>query len=324
VGSGGRRVAGSGDKIFVRREGEGKEVLFGKLRLKAPAKINLYLEVGHRRSDGYHRVRTVLQAVEWFDLVELEVRPGATRILLEVEGEAPPGKDNICHRAAALFLEASGIEAEVRIRLTKRIPVAAGLGGGSSDAAAVLRGLAHLTGSGLGGGDLFRLASRLGSDVPFFLLGGTAVGEGRGEEVTPAVQAPPLPVVLANPGKGLSTAEVYRRFDLLPPGKPPQGGPRPLLESLATGEVAGVAPRLYNALQEAACALLPEISDLLEAGRRAGALGVLVSGSGPTVFMLPAGPVEAEAIASRMREVAPVVKATRFCSHGVVLQEHDP
>ncbi|MDI6874305.1 4-(cytidine 5'-diphospho)-2-C-methyl-D-erythritol kinase [Candidatus Solincola sp.] len=292
-----------------------------KALLKAPAKINLYLEVGPRRADGYHRVRTVLQAVEWFDLVELEVEPGGRGISLEVEGEAPTGEDNLCHRAAELFLEAAGISAGVRIKLTKDIPVAAGLGGGSSDAAAVLRGLDYLTGAGLGGENLFRLASRLGSDVPFFLLGGTVLGEGRGEVVTPAVQAPSLPVVLANPGKGLSTAEVYRRFDLLPAGEPPAGGPRSLLDSLAAGDVGGVAAHLYNALQEAACALLPELAGILIAARRTGAPGVLLSGSGPTVFMLASGPEEAELIASRIREAAPVVRVTRFCSHGVVLEE---
>lgn len=298
--------------------------MLGKLLLKAPAKINLYLEAGPRRGDGYHRVRTVLQAVEWFDLVELELEPGGKGVYLEVDGDAPSGEDNLCYRAAWLFLEATGISAGVRIRLTKEIPVAAGLGGGSSDAAAVLRGLDHLSGAGLGKRSLFHLASRLGSDVPFFLLGGTAVGEGRGEVVTPVVQAPPLPVVLANPGKGLSTSEVYRRFDLLAPPEPPAGGPQPLLDSLAAGDVVGAAAHLYNALQDAACTLLPELMDLLEAARRSGALGALVSGSGPTVFMLAPGLEEAELIASRMRGAAPVVKVARFCSHGAVLGEAAP
>ncbi len=298
--------------------------MYGKLLLKAPAKINLYLEVGPRRGDGYHRVRTVLQAVEWFDLVELELEPGSRGIHLEVEGEAPSGEDNLCHRAARLFLETAGISARVRIRLTKEIPVAAGLGGGSSDAAAVLRGLEHLSGAGLGKRELFRLASRLGSDVPFFLVGGTALGEGRGEVVTPVEQAPPFPVVLVNPGKGLSTSEVYRRFDLLPPAEPPAGGPRPLLDSLAAGDAAGAAAHLYNALQDAACALLPELVGLLEAACRSGALGALVSGSGPTVFMLAPGPEEAELLASRMGEAAPLVRVSRFCSHGVVIGEPAP
>ncbi|MGQ9757872.1 MAG: 4-(cytidine 5'-diphospho)-2-C-methyl-D-erythritol kinase [Actinomycetota bacterium] len=290
-----------------------------KARFKAPAKINLYLEVGPRRPDGYHRVRNVLQTVEWFDLLDLEVRLGEKGIRLEVEGKAPPGEDNLCYRAAELFLEAAGITAGVCIRLKKEIPVAAGLGGGSSDAAAVLRGLEYLTGAGLGREDLLTLAARLGSDVPFFIVGGTALGEGRGEVVTPVVQAPPLPLVLANPGKELSTAEVYRRYDLLPAGEPPEGGPGPLLDSLAAGDALGVASHLYNALEEAASALLPELKGILEAARRAGAPGVLVSGSGPTVFALAGAPEEAESIAFRMREVAPVVRVTRFCSHGVAL-----
>lgn len=290
-----------------------------RVRLRAPAKINLYLEVGPRRADGYHRVRTVLQAVEWFDRVDLELNPGGSGISLEVEGEAPRGGDNLCRRAAEVFLKAAGLTAGVRIRLTKAIPTAAGLGGGSSDAAAVLRGLEYLTGVGLGARVLFRLAADLGSDVPFFLLGGTALGEGRGEVVTPTRQVPPFPVVLANPGRELSTAEVYRRFDLLPPSEPPAEGPRPLLDSLAAGDLRGAASRLYNSLQEAACTLLPELVGILEAARRSGAPGVLVSGSGPTVFVLPGGVEEAESVASLLREAAPVVKVTRFCSHGVVL-----
>ncbi len=288
--------------------------------LKAPAKINLYLEVGPRGPDGFHRVRTVMQAVEWFDLVELEVDPGGRGIRLEVRGEAPSGEDNLCHRAAGLFLRETGLSAGVSIRLTKEIPAAAGLGGGSSDAAAVLRGLEYLTGTGLSAGELFRLASQLGSDVPFFLLGGTVLGEGRGEEVTPVAQAPPFPVVLVNPGKGLSTAEVYRRFDLLHPGEPSAGGPHPMLDALGAGDLEGVVAHLRNDLQEAACALLPELPVILDAARRAGARGVLVTGSGPTVFLLAASVQEAETLAARMRGVAPVVRVARFCAHGVVLE----
>lgn len=288
-----------------------------RITLKAPAKINLYLEVGSRRPDGYHSVRTVLQAVEWFDLVELEMERVGRGVELEVAGEAPAGEENLCQRAVGAFLEATGVSMGVKVKLTKRIPLAAGLGGGSSDAAAVLRGLNHLTGGSLGREELFRLASSLGSDVPFFLVGGTALGEGRGERIIPVVQAPPLPVVLVNPGSGLPTAEVYRRFDSSPRKEPPAEGLRSLLDSLAAGDVRRLASFLHNSLQEAACELLPVLREILDAARRAGAGGVLVSGSGPTVFMLAADDREAELLASRMEEIAPVVFRTRFCRHGV-------
>lgn len=286
--------------------------------VKAPAKINLYLEVGARRPDGFHQVRTVIQAVEVFDRLDLELDEGGGGVRLEVEGMAPPGEENLCCRAAAAFLEATGMRLGVRIRLTKSIPTAAGLGGGSSDAAAVLRGLNLLAGEALGQEDLFRLAAGLGSDVPFFLVGGTAMGEGRGERVKPLIQAPPLPVVLANPARGLLTPEVYRRYDLLGPVEPPLGGPEPLLEALRRGDARDAAPFLFNALEPAACELLPELRKIMEI-IAAGGGKPLVSGSGPTVFVLAPDEEEAERMASLLEGEVPLVFRTRFCSHGAAV-----
>ncbi|MEW6553660.1 MAG: 4-(cytidine 5'-diphospho)-2-C-methyl-D-erythritol kinase [Actinomycetota bacterium] len=285
--------------------------------IEAPAKINLYLEVGPARPDGYHPVRTVLQTVEVCDLLAVEVTDGGSGLHLEVEGDAPPGEDNLCLRAAAAFLAATGLRMGIRIALTKAIPQAAGLGGGSSDAAAVLRVLNFIAGEALGREELLQVASTLGMDVPFFLVGGTALGEGRGERITALPQAPPLPVLLANPGRGLSTAEVYRRFDEVGGEDPPVPGPADLITALHRGDAGAIASLLHNSLQPAACGLMPEVGSLLRAAERAGAAGALVSGSGPTVFILPAGEGRLADLEAEMRRYAPMVISTRFRPSGV-------
>ncbi len=285
--------------------------------LEAPAKINLYLEVGPPRLDGYHPVRTVLQTVELCDLVEMEVTDGGTGLQLTVEGDAPSGEDNLCHRAATTFLEATGLRMGIKIGLSKRIPQAAGLGGGSSDAAAVLRILNSLGGEALSREELLGMAASLGMDVPFFLVGGTALGEGRGERISPLAQAPPLPVVLLNPGTGLVTADVYRRFDAAGGDSPAAQGPESLLAALPGGDAGAIAPLLFNSLQRAACDLMPGLDALLQKALEAGAAGALVSGSGPTVFALAGDDGRADTLETEMRKYAPFVARTRFRSAGV-------
>ncbi len=285
--------------------------------IEAPAKINLYLEVGPARPDGYHPVRTVLQTVDLCDLLAVEVTDGGTGLRLEVEGEAPPGEDNLCYRAAAAFLAATGLRMGIKIALTKVIPQAAGLGGGSSDAAAVLRVLNFIAGEALSREELLHLASTLGMDVPFFLVGGTALGEGRGERVTALPQAPPLPVILVNPGVGLSTAEVYGRFDVLGGEDAPAPGPAGLIAALPRGDSRVIAALIYNSLQRAACELMPEVASLLQEAERAGAAGALVSGSGPSVFVLPSSEEQAVDLEAEMKGHAPLVTRTSFRSCGV-------
>lgn len=287
------------------------------IRLEAPAKINLYLEVGRLGPDGYHPVRTVMQAVELHDTVEVELSEGSTGFELEVEGEAPAGVENLCLKAAAAFASATGMQVAGRIRLEKRIPLSAGLGGGSSDAAAVLRALVQLTGVDMGKEKMFGLAASIGTDVPFFLLGGTALGEGRGERVTPLVQAPPLPLLLLNPGVGLSTREVYARFDALGGDVPPGEGAEDLAAALARGDVEGIASRMHNSLQRAAREMAPEIDVLIELALQAGAPGALVSGSGPTVFALAADDASAIEMEGRLAGEVPLVLRTRFRGSGV-------
>lgn len=290
-----------------------------KLVLEAPAKINLYLEVGPLRADGYHSVRTVMQAIELCDMVEIALGPGGGRIELQVEGDAPAGDENLCVQAAESFSAWLKKPMAARIKLRKRIPKGAGLGGGSSDAAAVLRGLLLLSEADMSRDELFRLAASLGSDVPFFLIGGTALGMGRGEEIFPLVQAPPLLVVLANPGNELSTRLVYERFDLVGGGEPHDDGPGPLIESLAAGAANRIPALLFNSLQQASTEIVPDTLELMERAREAGAEGCLVSGSGPTIFALANNEEQAVMLENEMKQVAPWVLRTSFRSCGVSL-----
>jgi len=288
-----------------------------RITLEAPAKINLYLEVGSLRPDGFHNVRTVIQAVDLCDRVEVELKGAGEALELEVEGEAPAGGDNLCLRAAETINSVLRKPVGARIRLVKRIPQAAGLGGGSSDAAAVLRALDFLLGGVLRKRELLSMAASLGSDVPFFLLGGTVLAGGRGERISPLKQAPPLQVVLVNPGRELSTSEVYRWFDQAGGEDPPPGGPEALIGALPGGDTGEISRHLFNSLQRAACILAPEVEELLASALRAGAEGALVSGSGPTVFLLARDEDGATALEARMRDTAPLVVRTRFRGAGV-------
>jgi 4-diphosphocytidyl-2-C-methyl-D-erythritol kinase len=291
-----------------------------KVGLEAPAKINLYLEVGSLRPDGYHSVRTIMQTVELYDLVDVELAGRGGGMELKVKGDAPLGEENLCLRAAQAFAETAGMSLDLRISLVKRIPRAAGLGGGSSDAAAVLRALDFLLGEALGPERLLSLAASVGSDVPFFLVGGTALAEGRGERITPLVQAPPLAVILVNPGGELSTADVYRRFDLTVGDGPASHGPEALIEALPLGDIGRIAKLLHNSLQEPAMEIMPAIAGLLGKAKQAGAEGALVSGSGPTVFVLAEDDSRAAALESGMQSDSSLIVKTRFRGSGVSLR----
>jgi 4-diphosphocytidyl-2-C-methyl-D-erythritol kinase len=250
-----------------------------RLVLRTSAKVNLALEVLGRRSDGYHELSTVLQAVDLFDRLTVET---AGTISLETNDAALPTDDgNLIVRAARLLRETAGVKAGARIVLDKRIPVAAGLGGGSSDAAATLWGLNRLWGLRWRRERLMALAVGLGMDVPFFLGPGRALGTGRGEvlKALPAVRG--YAMVLVNPGVPLSTQAVYSR---VPKGwrAEPEGTKR-VLEALRTRSAARLAAALTNHL-ERWVEPVPVIGRMTAALLAAGALGAVMSGSGPTVF----------------------------------------
>jgi len=252
------------------------------LVLRASAKVNLVLEVLGKRPDGYHELSTVMQAVDLFDRLTVEA---AATITLETSEPALPTDDrNLVVRAARLLQEAAGIEAGARIVLDKRIPLAAGLGGGSSDAAATLLGLNRLWGLRWRRERLVELAVKLGMDVPFFLGRGRALGTSRGEVLSALPGIGGYALVLVNPGVGLSTQEVYGR---VPPGwRAESDGTRRMLDALKKRNVVRVAGALTNHLEHWVEPAMPVIGRMKAALLAAGALGAAMSGSGPTVFGL--------------------------------------
>jgi 4-diphosphocytidyl-2-C-methyl-D-erythritol kinase len=265
------------------------------VRVRVPAKINLALKVGAPRPDGFHPLATVYQAVSLYDEVVAEwAEPEEFSVTVSGEGAdlVPVDDTNLAVQAARLLARSHGGHDALGVALTirKSIPVAGGLAGGSSNGAAALLACAVLWDLDLSGEALRGLAAELGSDVPFALLGGTAVGSGRGEEVVPALTTGSYHWVLAFGRHGLSTPAVYRRFDELSPQKPqPPKVPEDLMNALRSGNAAEVGRALSNDLQPAALNLQPQLRRTLQTGLELGALGALVSGSGPTCAFLAAG-----------------------------------
>jgi 4-diphosphocytidyl-2-C-methyl-D-erythritol kinase len=259
--------------------------------VRVPAKVNLQLAVGGPRSDGYHDIATVFQAVSLYD--DVTASAGATEhIRVTVEGPqaalVPDGEDNLAVRAARLLAERAGVVPAVDLHLLKTIPVAGGMAGGSADAAGALLACDALWGTGLARRDLLELAAELGSDVPFGLIGGTAVGLGRGERLIPALARGHFEWVFALADGALSTPRVYAECDRLRAGRVlPQ--PRvcdEVMTALRAGNAEALGRALRNDLQPAACSLRPSLRLALEVGVDYGALGGIVSGSGPTVAFL--------------------------------------
>jgi 4-diphosphocytidyl-2-C-methyl-D-erythritol kinase len=264
----------------------------GSVTVRVPGKVNLFLGVGDLRDDGYHELTTVFHAVSLFD--EITVR-NADVLSLEVSGEGveelPTDHRNLAWRAAELLAEHVGRSPDVAISVEKSIPVAGGMAGGSADAAAVLVAINALWELGVPRRDLHTLAAELGSDVPFALHGGTALGTGRGEQLATVLARNTFHWVLAFGKRGLSTPKVFAEIDRLR-ANPDRGQaprleePEPLLAALASGDAAQLAPLLGNDLQSAAVSLDSGLRRTLRAGEDAGALAGIVSGSGPTCAFL--------------------------------------
>jgi 4-diphosphocytidyl-2-C-methyl-D-erythritol kinase len=272
--------------------------------VRAPSKVNLHLAVGDLRDDGYHELNTVFQALSLSDTVS--VVPAET-LSVTVRGEdarvVPTDSSNLVWQAAEMLAAESGRRPDVEIAIDKGIPVAGGMAGGSADAAATLVGLNALWQLDLSREELDGFAAKLGSDVPFSLHGGTAVGTGRGERLLPVLSRSTFHWVLALAKGGLSTPTVFRELDRLrADGNPPRlGGPEDLMHALTTGDAATLAPLLGNDLQSAALSLNPGLRRTLRAGVAAGALAGIVSGSGPTCAFLCA---EADAAVRVSAELA--------------------
>lgn len=263
------------------------------ITLQAPAKVNFRLDVLRKRADGYHDLRMLMQAVSLYDDIELSLTDAPGITILATTGAIPTGPDNIAWRAADALLRHAGVTAGVRIRIDKRIPVAAGLGGGSSDAATTLMGLNRLLALGYSNAELMAIGLQLGADVPFFIFGQPAIAEGIGEKLTPVTGLPKLPLVIVNPGIPVATAWVYQNL------------------RLTTAKVAAKIPVLYesaadlcgilsNDLEAVTIGRFPVIREIKEQLIAAGAVGALMSGSGASVFAVFADEQQAATAAGQL------------------------
>ncbi|MFF3913019.1 4-(cytidine 5'-diphospho)-2-C-methyl-D-erythritol kinase [Streptomyces sp. NPDC001852] len=272
--------------------------------VRVPAKVNVQLAVGAARVDGFHDLANVFLAVGLYD--EVTVTP-AEELRITCEGpdadQVPLDRTNLAARAAIALAGRRGIEPDVHIHIAKDIPVAGGMAGGSADGAGALLACNTLWGTGASRAELLAICAELGSDVPFSLVGGAALGIGRGEQLTALEVGGSFPWVFAMAGRGLSTPAVFREFDRLAEGReiPEPVASAELLEALAKGDAEALGAAVSNDLQPAALSLFPELAHTLEAGRGAGALAALVSGSGPTTAFLARDAESADKVAAALR-----------------------
>ncbi|WP_316741974.1 4-(cytidine 5'-diphospho)-2-C-methyl-D-erythritol kinase [Streptomyces sp. MK7] len=272
--------------------------------VRVPAKVNVQLAVGAARPDGFHDLANVFLAVGLYD--EVTVTP-ADELRITCEGpdaaQVPLDRTNLAARAAVALAARRGIEPAVHIHIAKDIPVAGGMAGGSADGAGALLACNTLWGTGASRAELLAICAELGSDVPFSLVGGAALGTGRGEQLTALEVGGTFHWVFAVADDGLSTPAVYGEFDRLAEGReiPEPVASEDLLAALAKGDATALAAALSNDLQPAALSLRPSLADTLAAGRAAGASAGLVSGSGPTTAFLAADAESAAAVAEALR-----------------------
>ncbi|MED4455581.1 4-(cytidine 5'-diphospho)-2-C-methyl-D-erythritol kinase [Metabacillus fastidiosus] len=250
---------------------------------KAPAKINLSLDVLHKRDDGFHEVKMIMTTIDLADRVEIRELSIDRIEIISHNRFVPDDQRNLAYQAAKILKERYNIKKGVAIYITKSIPVAAGLAGGSSDAAATLRGLNRLWKLGLSLDELAELGSEIGSDVSFCVYGGTALATGRGEIIQHISPPPHCWVVLAKPTVGVSTADVYKNLNLNAVHHPDVGG---MIDAINKGQYEKICGLLGNVLESVTLKMHPEVANIKDQMKRFGADAVLMSGSGPTVFGL--------------------------------------
>lgn len=310
-----------------------------RVHVVAPAKLNLTLEIVGRRADGYHLLETVMQSIDVADVITVTAAGGAT-VVRGNGDDVPNGDGNLAAQAVAALRAAVAAERGLppslpglTIDIDKRIPVAAGLGGGSADAAAALVAANELWGLQLTKEQLAAVGVEIGADVPFCLHGGTAVARGIGEQLTPVTGVPLLSGVIVNPGFPVSTADVYRR--LREASKPGQaaasertasgqaalgrtlsGRAVEIVDALKQRDVAAVGALLHNALEPVTTAMHPEVGTLRQRMLEAGAFGAVMCGSGPSVFGLARDAEHAAVLGARLRDDAAYVAVCRFLPHG--------
>jgi 4-diphosphocytidyl-2-C-methyl-D-erythritol kinase len=271
------------------------------MKLRTNAKVNLFLRVIGERADGYHEIETILHSVGLSDDIEI-TSTGDSRVDVEMSyapgltGSIPDPEENFVHTAASSLIEAGAKSEGVRIKLVKRIPIGAGLGGGSGNAAGALVALARHWGFDIGADELLRRAATIGSDVPYCIEGGTALALGRGEQLTRLAPPAPMWFVLGMSNEPLPTKEVYGAFD--DNHFEAEANSAPMMLALGAGDVGEIAASLHNDLEGPAFALRPELPSAKAKLLEAGALGALLSGSGPTLFGIARDGSEARSIAA--------------------------
>jgi len=260
--------------------------------VRVPAKVNLQLAVGPREADGFHNLVTVFQAISIYDDVTISKTAPGSGITIAITGDhthgVPADSTNLAVKAAQLIADDYDFALDIYIEVNKSIPVAGGMAGGSADAAAVIVGLNELFTLEMSREEMLEFGSQLGSDVPFMITGGTAIGQGRGDQLTAALSRGTYHWVLALSSVGLSTPAIYQECDRLRAGldiAAPQTSDA-LMQSLLAADPKAVGLALQNDLQSAACSLRPALTLILDVGEEYGALGAIVSGSGPTVAFL--------------------------------------
>ena len=302
----------------------------------APGKINIFFKVGALNSDGYHDVLSIYQAL---DIRETVTVSDSSRWKVSVSGAlseeqiaaVPTGEDNLVVRAAKSIGQLAALTRipELGFEITKNVPVAGGMGGGSADAAAAMMAVDDLWETHVDGEALIKAAAELGADIPFALLGGTAIGIGRGDKLDPIDDVQKLHWVLVPMDAGLSTPRVYAKLDEMRAAKgqdptlvPTPQVPHELIDALVHGDAREVAKHLHNDLQDAAVSLMPELSVTMDAGLAAGALAAMVSGSGPTIAMLAESEEAAESIANRLAFEGYIAIPTFGPAKGTLLEKN--
>lgn len=305
-----------------------------RITVSAPGKINIFFKVGALQENGFHEVLSVYQALDLRESVTVSASNSwqvsvSGALSAEQIAAVPTGEDNLVVRAAKSIAELAGLDDPhpVNFEIAKNVPVAGGMGGGSADAAAALLAVDELWCTGIDGDSLLNKAAELGADIPFALLGGTAIGVGKGDDLEPIDDVSQLNWVLVPMDAGLSTPRVYAKLDEIRAarGENPEmvatpSKPHELISALKFGDAHEVAKHLHNDLQEAAVALMPELSATMQAGIAAGALAAMVSGSGPTVAMLAESAAAAESIANNLAFEGYIAIATTGPAKGTLME----
>ncbi|MCM1062880.1 MAG: 4-(cytidine 5'-diphospho)-2-C-methyl-D-erythritol kinase [Eubacterium sp.] len=283
-----------------------------KFQIKAYGKINLGLDVVGKLPNGYHEVKMVMQTVRIYDELTFEKTEGGIEITTD-SAELPTDENNLIYKAAKLMKEKYHIQEGIRIHLQKNIPIAAGMAGGSTDAAAAMKGISRLFGLDVSLLELMELGVEIGADVPYCVIGGTALAEGIGEKLTPLELAPECYVVVAKPDISVSTKYVYERLDLEKIEKHPDIDG--MVEAIGMGSLQGILDRMDNVLETVTIPAYPVIDELKQRMKELGAVNSLMSGSGPTVFGIFLERRTAEVALDRLEQerLAKQIFVTTFC-----------